>query len=122
LGVGRISAALHSVRFPGESDAYRDARNELLESEINLRRQLEATASLRRALPPGGEFPEDYLFDTGAADLQDSQTERNTGFSELFQPGKDTLVAYNFTYGREMKSACTSCTSILDGLNGRHRM
>lgn len=113
-----MTTALHSVRFPGESDAYREARNELLESEINLRRQIEATAALRRALPPGGEIPEDYVFDEGAADLQDLQTARKTRFSELFRPGKDTLVVYNFMYGPEMKSACTSCTSILDGLNG----
>jgi predicted dithiol-disulfide oxidoreductase (DUF899 family) len=28
-----------------------------------LRRQIEAVAAQRRALPPGGEVPEDYLFE-----------------------------------------------------------
>jgi predicted dithiol-disulfide oxidoreductase (DUF899 family) len=118
FGGGIMTASLHSVRFPGESDAYREARNELLESEITLRKQIEATAALRRALPLGGEIPEDYVFDEGAADLQDSQIARKTRLSELFRAGKDTMVVYNFMYGPEMKSACTSCTSMLDGLNG----
>jgi predicted dithiol-disulfide oxidoreductase (DUF899 family) len=67
-----MAASAHSVRFPGESDAYREARNELLESAIKLRRQVEETAALRRKLPLGGEIPEDYLFDEGAADREDS--------------------------------------------------
>lgn len=37
--------------FPGESVAYRAARDRLLEQEIRLRRQLEAVATARRALP-----------------------------------------------------------------------
>ena len=41
----------HNKRFPGESDAYREARNKLLEAEINLRRQTEEVAELRRNLP-----------------------------------------------------------------------
>jgi predicted dithiol-disulfide oxidoreductase (DUF899 family) len=38
--------------------------------------------------------------------------------SELFEPGKDTLIVYSFMYGPEMAAACPSCTSILDGLDG----
>jgi predicted dithiol-disulfide oxidoreductase (DUF899 family) len=111
-------APLHSVRFPGESDTYRAARNELLEAEMSLRKQIENVAELRRKLPLGGAVPQDYVFEEGAADLDDSSGTRKVRMSELFQPGKDTLVIYNFMYGPEMKSACTSCASILDGLNG----
>jgi hypothetical protein len=32
---------LHDVRFPGESSGYREARNKLLEAEIELRRRVE---------------------------------------------------------------------------------
>ena len=35
---------LHNVRFPGESAAYRAARNALLEAEIKLRKQIEQLA------------------------------------------------------------------------------
>ena len=50
------------VRFPGESAEYRTARDRLLEREIELRRAMEAAAAARRALPPGGAVPEDYVF------------------------------------------------------------
>ena len=52
-----------SVRFPGESKAYRAAREELLKSEIDLRWQIESVAAKRRTLPLGGEVPQDYTFD-----------------------------------------------------------
>jgi predicted dithiol-disulfide oxidoreductase (DUF899 family) len=38
--------------------------------------------------------------------------------SELFDPGKDTLIIYSYMFGPNMKAPCTSCTSMLDGLNG----
>ena len=46
----------HDKRFPNESEAYRNARNELLEAEIDLRRQTEIVAAMRRSLPGGGNF------------------------------------------------------------------
>lgn len=51
------------MHYPGESPEYRQARNTLLAAEIALRRQTEAVAEMRRALPPGGEVPEDYVFE-----------------------------------------------------------
>ncbi len=112
------STTLHSVRFPGETASYRDARNELLEAEINLRRNIEEVAALRRKLPVGGAVPEDYAFEEGPQDLSDSGPGKTTRISELFQHGKDTLALYSFMYGPNMAAACPSCTSILDGLNG----
>lgn len=111
-------SSLHSVRFPGEDDSYRTSRNELLHAEMALRKQIEAVAELRRRLPLGGAIPEDYAFDEGARDLDDSSASHGVRMSELFAPGKDTLVVYSFMYGPGMKSACTSCTSILDSLDG----
>ena len=111
----------HPNKFPGESASYREARNQLLQAEVALRRNIEEVATLRRALPLGGELPEDYIFDEGAADLEDSTTTRKTRLSELFQPGKDTLAIYSFMCGPKMKAACPSCTSILDSLDGTAR-
>ena len=113
-----MASSLHPNRIPGESTAYREARNQLLQAELTLRKNLEEVASLRRKLPLGGEVPEDYVFDEGAPDLEDSAAVRKTRISELFQPGKDTLAIYSFMYGPKMKSACPSCTSILDSLDG----
>ncbi|HEU5399616.1 MAG TPA: DUF899 family protein, partial [Gammaproteobacteria bacterium] len=102
------------VRFSGETPAYRKARDKLLEAERDLRRQTEAVAALRRKLPLGGELKEDYLFE---------ESDKNGGskpvrFSELFAPGKDTLVLYNFMFGPAMARACPSCTTMLDALDG----
>jgi predicted dithiol-disulfide oxidoreductase (DUF899 family) len=108
----------HSFRFPGESDPYRNARNRLLEAEIDLRRRVEEVAALRRQLPVGGEVLEDYVFEEGPADLNAPHTAKQVRLSQLFQPGKDTLAIYSFMYGPKMKAACPMCSSILDGLNG----
>ena len=51
------------MSFPNETPEYRAARNALLASEIGLRRQMEAVAAQLRALPPGGEVPQDYVSD-----------------------------------------------------------
>ena len=44
----------HDNHFPGESDAYRANRDALLAAEMELRKQIEAVAAMRRALPLGG--------------------------------------------------------------------
>ena len=86
-----------SVRFPGESAKYRAARDQLLEREIELRGAMEAAAAVRRALPPGGVVPEDYLFrgvGPGAAPTA-------VRLSQLFAPGKQSLVIYSFMFPRD---------------------
>ena len=60
------SQAVQHIHFPNESAHYRRARNVLLEQEMDLRRQVERVATQRRALPPGGEIPEDYVFEAAA--------------------------------------------------------
>ncbi|NOX43885.1 MAG: DUF899 domain-containing protein [Gammaproteobacteria bacterium] len=108
----------HDNCFPGEDDAYRSARDELLKAEIDLRKQIEQVAALRRQLPPGGALKEDYVFDQGASDLMDSNAVKQTLFSELFEPGKNSLIIYSFMYAPDADMACPACTSILDSLNG----
>src|ERR1044071_2150029 len=49
---------------PGETAEYRAARDKLLDQEIALRRQMEALAVARRALPAGGLIPPDSEFET----------------------------------------------------------
>ena len=109
-------AALHKEHFPGESKAYRAARNDLLKAEMKLRREIEAVAALRRKLPPGGAIPEDYEFEEGGADLADTETVRRVKMSDLFQRDA-SLVVYSYMYGPAMAKACPMCTSILDTLD-----
>lgn len=105
------------LRFPNESAEYRARRDALLDAEIELRRKMEEVAKLRRALPVGGEVPEDYLFEEGGASLDDTKIVRKVKLSELFGD-KSTLLAYGFMYGPNAAKACPMCTSMLDGLNG----
>ena len=105
------------MNWPNEPEAYRRARDELLQSEIELRRQEEAVAAQRRALPLGGEVTGDYVFDSPAGPAT---------FAELFANGKDTLYLYNFMFipgeqGLPLEVACPSCTSIIDGMDGAFR-
>jgi len=120
------------IRFPGESAEYRAARDRLLEQEIELRRATEAVAEARRRLPLGGVVPEDYVFrglgqDGAPADVR---------LSELFAPGRDSLVIYSFMFPRDPgderpgptsgktallpleEGPCPSCVALLDQLEG----
>jgi len=108
----------HDKRFPGESDAYRTARDELLEAEMGLRRHIENVAALRRKLPLGGEMTTDYVFQEGAQDLADTTVVRDTPLSSLFAGGKLSLILYSFMYAPDADEPCAMCTAILDSFNG----
>ncbi|HEY2708446.1 MAG TPA: DUF899 family protein [Caulobacteraceae bacterium] len=101
-------ASENPLRMPNESADYRAARQVLLAEEIELRRQIERVAALRRALPPGGPVTGDYRFETedGPSDL-----------AGLFGD-KDTLVVYNYMFGPERKRPCPMCTNLLDAWDG----
>src|SRR5689334_7332133 len=102
--------------FPGESVAYRSARDRLLEQEVELRRLTEAVAAARRALPPGGVVPEDYAFEGLGSDGEVAVVY----LSDLFEPGKDTLFIYNMMFPRALDEdlPCPSCTQFLDSFDG----
>jgi predicted dithiol-disulfide oxidoreductase (DUF899 family) len=120
------------MHLPGESAEYRSARDALLEQEIELRRAMEAVAQARRALPPGGVVEQDYVFQGAGADGAPA----DVPFSELFAPGRDTLVIYSFMFPRDpgddrpgpdrgplaslplVDAPCPSCVSLLDQLDG----
>lgn len=107
----------HDLRFPGESEEYRAARDRLTEAEVALRRQTEVVANLRRALPLGGPLKEDYVFDEGFANPARGDV-RNVRFSDLFSAGKDSLVVYNFMYAPGAAAPCPMCTAFVDSLDG----
>jgi predicted dithiol-disulfide oxidoreductase (DUF899 family) len=121
-----------SIAFPGESAEYRAARDQLLEQEIELRRAMERVAAARRELPAGGAVPEDYVFQ-GAGP---GGTPTDVRLSELFAPGRDSLVIYSAMFPRHphddrpgpasgrtallpiLEGPCPSCTALLDQLDG----
>src|SRR5437016_2731318 len=121
-----------SLTFPGESQEYRAARDRLLEQEIELRRATEAVAAARRGLPPGGVVPEDYVFKGAGGDGAPTDVR----MSDLFAPGKDSLVINSFMFPRDPgderpgpasgetallkleEGPCPSCVALLDQLDG----
>jgi predicted dithiol-disulfide oxidoreductase (DUF899 family) len=121
-----------SVSFPNESREYRAARDLLLQQEVEVRRAMESLAAARRALPPGGVPPQDYVFDGLGSDGKPVKVK----LSQLFAPGKDSLVIYNFMFPRmpqderpgpmhgttaqiaREEGPCPSCTALLDSLDG----
>jgi predicted dithiol-disulfide oxidoreductase (DUF899 family) len=121
-----------SITFPGESAEYRAARDVLLQQEIELRRAMEAVAATRRELPLGGLVPQDYVFQGAGAD----GTPVDVRLSELFGPGKSSLVIYSYMFPRDpgddrpgpesgqtalldlAEGPCPSCTALLDQLDG----
>ena len=120
------------IELPGESREYRAARDRLLDREIELRRAMEAVAAARRELPPGGLVPSDYVFEGAGADGAPSDVR----LSELFEPGKDSLVIYSFMFPRDpgdetpgpttgqtallplAEGPCPACTALIDQLEG----
>jgi predicted dithiol-disulfide oxidoreductase (DUF899 family) len=121
-----------SITFPRESPEYRAARDRLLEQEVELRRAMESVAAARRALPAGGVVPEDYVFRGAGGDGSPTDVR----LAELFTPGRDSLVIYNFMFPRHegderpgpttgqtarlplAEGPCPSCTALLDQLDG----
>jgi predicted dithiol-disulfide oxidoreductase (DUF899 family) len=121
-----------AITLPAESAEYRAARDQLLEREIELRRAMEAVAALRRELPPGGPVKRDYVFQGVGADGAPTDVR----LSELFEPGKDSLVIYSFMFPRDpgdptpgprdgetallplAEGPCPSCAAFLDQLDG----
>jgi predicted dithiol-disulfide oxidoreductase (DUF899 family) len=115
------------ITFPGESPEYRAARDRLLAQEIELRRAMESVAAARRQLPPGGQVPTDYVFEGADGEVR---------LSELFAPGRDSLVIYSFMFPRDpaddspgppsgrtaelplVEGPCPSCTALIDQLDG----
>jgi predicted dithiol-disulfide oxidoreductase (DUF899 family) len=104
------------VTFPGESAEYRAARDRLLEQEAEMRRTVEAVAAARRELPRGGVVPEDYVFQGQGPDGAAIAVR----LSELFAPGRDTLVVYSMMFPRapDEDLPCPSCTQFLDSFDG----
>ena len=96
-------ASKNGAHFPNESDIYREARNELLAEEIELRRHIWRVGEMRRALPPGGEVTTDYQFEG---------SDGKVGLANLFGD-KSVLVIYSMMYGPNRKQGCPMCTSQL---------
>jgi predicted dithiol-disulfide oxidoreductase (DUF899 family) len=101
-------ASKNPIHRPNETEEYRRARQGLLIEEIELRRQAERVAALRRDLPPGGEVSGDYRF--VAEDGSD------VSLADLFG-AHETLIIYSYMFGPQREAPCPMCTSFMGGLD-----
>jgi len=95
--------------FPGESEAYRNARQALLAEEIEFRRHMTRLAQQRRALPPGPLVEKNYRFK--------DQNGSEVGLIDLFGD-HDALVTYFWMFGPQRERPCPMCTNWLGAVNG----
>jgi predicted dithiol-disulfide oxidoreductase (DUF899 family) len=113
-----INGTFRQTNLTNESDEYLAKREELRLAEIELMRQRERVAELRRRLPKGAPI-QDYTFEEGPANLDAGDTPiRTVRLSELFTAPNRSVVAYHFMYGKKQTSPCPMCTLIIDGWNG----
>jgi predicted dithiol-disulfide oxidoreductase (DUF899 family) len=106
------------TNLKAESEEYQAKREELRLAEIELMRQRERVAEMRRALPRGTTVA-DYIFEQGPPDLSaGDEPVSQVRLSELFQAPDRPLVIYHLMYGKKQTSPCPMCTMWIDGFNG----
>ena len=113
-----IDGSFRQTNLVNESPEYLAKREELRRAEIDLMRQRERVAELRRHLPAGAVV-EDYVFEEGPADLNAGDTPvQAVRLSELFTGPNRSLVIYHLMYGKRQTKPCPMCTAWIDGMNG----
>src|SRR5215510_10124322 len=113
-----VDGTFRQTNLTNESAEYLAKREELRQAEIELMRQRERVAELRRALPPGAVL-QDYEFLEGPASLDDGdEPVRKVRLSELFTAPDRSLVIYQFMFGKKQTTACPMCTAWIDNING----
>jgi predicted dithiol-disulfide oxidoreductase (DUF899 family) len=117
MAIETLNGRLQLIRLTEPAD-YVTRREELRLAEIELMRQRERVAAMRRRLPPG-PIVEDYVFQEGPSDLDaGDEPIRTVRLSELFTAPDRSLVIYHFMYGKRQTSPCPMCTMWIDGYNG----
>src|SRR5262245_57539304 len=106
-----IDGTLRQTNLTNESPEYLAKREEVRLAEIELMRQRERVAELRRALPQGAII-QDYEFLEGPASLDGGdEPVRKLRLSELFSAPDRSLVIYQFMFGKKQTKPCPMCTA-----------
>ena len=113
-----VDGTFRQTNLTNESPEYLAKREELRLAEIELMRQRERVAELRRHLPQGASI-QDYEFEEGPRDLNAGDAPvRTIRLSDLFTKPDRSLIVYHFMFGKKQTRACPMCTAWLDGANG----
>ncbi len=114
----KTDGMLRHTRLANEPREYLQKREELRLAEMDMFRNIERVAALRRALPAGAEVT-DYVFQEGPRELNGSDSPvSSVRLSELFSDPGRALIVYHFMYGKRQTTACPMCTMWIDGFNG----
>jgi predicted dithiol-disulfide oxidoreductase (DUF899 family) len=113
-----VDGTYRQTNLTNESAEYLAKREQLRLAEIDLMRQRERVAELRRHLPQGAAM-QDYAFEEGPRDLNAGDAPvRTVRLSELFSKPNRSLIIYHLMYGKRQSKPCPMCTAWLDGANG----
>jgi predicted dithiol-disulfide oxidoreductase (DUF899 family) len=96
-------------RYPsGASEEYKKARDELVDAEFALSKQVEKVAELRRQLPQGA-IMKDYTFQEGP--------DKSVTLAELGADGRSVVVQH-LMFDEKDDEPCGMCALWTDGFNG----
>src|SRR2546427_5458953 len=113
-----VEGTFRQTNLTNESSECLAKREELRLAEIDLMRQRERVAELRRHLPQGAPI-QDYQFEEGPRDVNGGDSPvRTVRLSGLFTKPNRSLIIYHLMYGKRQTKACPMCTAWLDGANG----
>ena len=113
-----IDGTYRQTNLPNESAEYLSKREDVRQAEIELMKQRERVAELRRQLPKGTTI-QDHEFLEGPTSLDaGDEPIRNVRLSELFTAPDRSLVIYHFMFGKKQSNPCPMCTAWIDSFNG----
>lgn len=113
-----IGGTYRQTNLPDETPEYLLARERVRLAEIELMRQRERVAELRRKMPPG-PIVQDYEFIEGPASLDEGDEPiTKVRMSDLFTAPDRSLVIYHLMFGKKQTTPCPMCTAWIDGFNG----
>jgi predicted dithiol-disulfide oxidoreductase (DUF899 family) len=113
-----IDGTYRQTNLQNESPEYLAKREEVRLAEIELLKQRERVAALRRELPEGATV-QDYEFLEGPTALdKGDEPLRKIRLSDLFTSPDRALVIYHFMYGKKQTNPCPMCTAWIDSFNG----
>jgi predicted dithiol-disulfide oxidoreductase (DUF899 family) len=112
-----IDGTFRQTNLTNETREYLRKREELRLAEIELMRQRERVAAMRRELPPGAPLS-NYSFLEGPATLSAGDAPiRSVALGELFTASSRSLVLYHLMFGKQQTKPCPMCTLWIDGYN-----
>jgi predicted dithiol-disulfide oxidoreductase (DUF899 family) len=113
-----VDGTFRQTNLTNESREYLAKREELRLAEIELMRQRERVAEMRRHLPQGAAI-QNYQFEEGPRDLNAGDAPaRSVRLSDLFTQPDRSLIVYHLMYGKRNTKPCPMCAAWCDGANG----